>query len=586
MVETARDIVSDLGPECRRVLVGKHALSLPVKTSQLKDFDHIPILRIRDWFDFFLTHSCLHLLCGLQQPHPKREADILTCFWENFRALRPRHEIFQRASEGRLVLSQTFPLLVHGDEGRGRKHAAHFVMSFHPVLGMGFKKKEKSTSWAKMECNFSGHTYTNRFLIATMRKRDYSDQNVETWNALMEEVAAEAAFMADDGVVASNGLRFWGVVLGIVGDWPFLHKSGGFCRSFNNIQKRKTQKNLPVGICHLCQGGQRPYPFEQLETRRPLWRSTMFAEDPFVLPNPLAMSLLHEPGKEASLWCFDWFHTMHLGVLRNFIGSVLALLSDEEPQSNVDLRFAALSARYRRWCHSNSRRAHITKLTKESIGWEKTTTFPSAIWHKGALSTVVMDFLEARFAEDTFAHQPLLQMASEACNAIQRCARILYRSEVWLSPSVCKLVSELGFQFLRRYSQMASLANSQNRCLFVFQPKIHCLHHFKVELMEAHQANVKGLNPMALSCQQSEDFIGRPARLSRRVTAQRPVLHRIMDRYLQATYHMFLQNRILIRPTWLTVIVGWRFPQVISFKWLEFFVNHHHQKISRNVPMK
>ena len=90
-----------------------------------------------------------------------------------------------------------------------------------------------------------------------MRKRDYSDQNVETWNALMEEVAAEAAFMADDGVVASNGLRFWGVVLGIVGDWPFLHKSGGFCRSFNNIQKRKTQKNLPVGICHLCQGGQR-----------------------------------------------------------------------------------------------------------------------------------------------------------------------------------------------------------------------------------------------------------------------------------------------------------------------------------------
>ena len=397
MVETARDIVSDLGPEvagrsgglvqvakcslsnserdCRRVLVGKHALSLPVKTLQLKDFDHIPILRIPDWFDFFLTHSCLHLLCGLQQPHPKREADILTCFWENFRALRPRHEIFQRASEGRLVLSQTFPLLVHGDEGRGRKHAAHFVMSFHPVLGMGFKKKEKSTSWAKMECNFSGHTYTNRFLIATMRKRDYSDQNVETWNALMEEVAAEAAFMADDGVVASNGLRFWGVVLGIVGDWPFLHKSGGFCRSFNNIQKRKTQKNLPVGICHLCQGGQRPYPFEQLETRRPLWRSTMFAEDPFVLPNPLAMSLLHEPGKEASLWCFDWFHTMHLGVLRNFIGSVLALLSDEEPQSNVDLRFAALSARYRRWCHSNSRRAHITKLTKESIGWEKQRLF-------------------------------------------------------------------------------------------------------------------------------------------------------------------------------------------------------------------
>ena len=536
--------------DSHQVLVKKFKLALPLERSQLGGASHIPIIRIRTWFSFFLRNSCLHILLGLQQPHPVREKAILSAFWRNFQQIHPCHQVFQQASQGTLELTRAIPLLVHGDEGRGRRHTAHFVLSFHAVLGRGFAKQKKKRCWTKMECNFAGHTYTNRFLLATLRKKDYADEEHETWKGLMQNVAEECRYMWETGVVDLQGQKFWGVVIAIVGDWPFLHKSAGFFRSFNNIQKRVTVRKPPVGICHLCRAGQNEVPFEQLGTRRPTWLSTQFAENPFLEPSPFTDHILHEPGKAEAIWAFDWFHTMHLGVLKYFVGSVLALLSEQEPFGAIDDRFAALTEKFKLWCQSHSRRAHVTKLSKELIGWETTKTYPSGTWHKGALSTVLMEYLESRFEAEQFPDEPLLTLSSEACFAVQKCTRYLFRSSLWLEPAEAKYVSDLGFQFLRRYCQMAQMSHSLGRCLYIFQPKIHVFHHFMQELFAAYQRNIKALNPLAKSCQPSEDFIGRPSRLSRRVSSRSTVLHRIMDRYLQSAYAQFLAAEYLVRPEW------------------------------------
>lgn len=537
--------------DCHRVLVKQFELTLKVERSTLGKMSHIPLLLIRHWFAFLIQNSCIHILHGLDAPDTVREETILQSFWCKFRELHPTHMVFQQADMGRLLLKRCIPLLIHGDEGRGRKHVAHFVLSFHSMLGFGFKKDQSTPRKRKrerMECNFEGHTYTNRYLIATLRKRDYSDEQSEVWKLLMNMVAEESRFMWEVGVANDDGRRYWGIVVGLIGDWPFLHKCGGFSRSFNNIQRRAVVRSEPVGICHLCRAGQRNVSFEQLETRRPVWLSTMFVQDPFVEISPFAEKLLHEPGREAALWCFDWFHTMHLGVMKNFIGSVLALLSLEEPYGSIDDRFAALSESYKLWCHQNVRRCHVAKLTKEMIGWETTSQYPTGTWHKGSLSTVLMEYLEYRFSQRAFQDHELLGLAGEACFAIQRCSRALYRSGVWIEPQEAYLISELGFKFLRRYCQMASLSKRLGKSYFIFQPKIHVLHHFLVDLHAASQRNIASVNPLAKSCQQSEDFIGRPARLSRRVTAQKPVLHRIMDRYLQSAYHKFIKCKYLVRP--------------------------------------
>lgn len=507
---------------------------------------------MQSWFEFFLANSCMHILHGLHRPHASREQSILKAFWKHFKMRHPDHQLFDEVSRGRICLERAVPLVVHGDEGRGRRHQAHFVISFHSVLGIGFGKKSKSRVWERMECNFEGHTYTNRFLIASLRKKDYSDQDEsDTWKTLMEQVALDARFLWEHGISDREGLSYWGIVLGLVGDWPFLHKSAMFTRSFNNIQKRVSVRNPPAGICHLCRSGQPDVAFEQIATRRPDWIGTCFTQSPFSEPSPFTQHLLHVPEKGEALWLFDWFHCMHLGVTRNFLGSVIALLSEQQPFGSVEDRFQALSQHYKAWCRSNPKKSYFAKLSKEAIGWDTTSQFPSGGWHKGALSTSLMAYVEERFALESFRDEPLLGLAAEACDAIQRCSKLLYRSSAWLSPSVSGMCAELGFKFLRRYSEMATLSKRSGRNLFVFQPKIHVLHHFLVDMWSAHERNVFVLSPLATSCQPSEDFIGRPSRLSRRVTAQSPILDRIMDRYLQSSYHHFIRVGYLIRP------LGW-----------------------------
>eukprot|EP00435_Cladocopium_sp_Y103_P064901 s127_g26.t1 len=430
-IAAARDFVSDVGTkaaaksggllqiaecnlgnpkrDCNQLLVKKLQLALPVKKSVLGSFRHIPILTLQSWFDFFIANSCMHILHGLRRPHTTREEAICTAFWQNYKRLHPQHRIFHEASQGKLCLERAVPLVIHGDEGRGRRHCGHFVLSFHSMLGMGFGKKKSSRTWAKMECNFAGHTYTNRFLIASLRKKDYSDQESETWKTLMEEVAVDAGSLWETGVADRNGVRYWGIVLGVIGDWPFLHKSASFTRSFNNIQKRVTIKNPPAGICHLCRAGQLDVRFEQVATRRPGWIQTCFTQDPFAQPSPFVEHLLHTPGKGPAIWLYDWFHTIHLGVFRNFLGSILALLSEREDAGNIDERFQALSEKYRTWCRRNPKKSYFAKLSKEAIGWDTTKQFPSGGWHKGALSTSLMAYVEERFATESFDDEPLLE---------------------------------------------------------------------------------------------------------------------------------------------------------------------------------
>ena len=530
------------------MLLKKFRLALPVQKTHLGSDTQIPMLKIQHWFEFFAKNSCLHILHGLKKPHPQREQAICKAFWANWQKLHPDHGVFKEAAEGTLCLDRAIPILLHGDEGRGRKHGAHFVMSFHSIFGKGFANQKKSCKvWAKMQNNFAGHTYSNRFMLVSLRKRDYTDMNSDTWPSLMTAVAEDGGFMWKTGVANTQGVRYWGIVVAMTGDWPFLHKSGSFTRSFNTIQKRLRINRAPAGICHLCRSGQPDVPFEQLETRRPSWIPTQFTQDPFAEPSPFTEHLLHEEGKEAAFWTYDWFHTMHLGVIRNFVGSAIAMLTELEPYGNKDERFSAFTRKYRSWCHTHSRRAYCTKITKESIGWEVNSKFPSAQWHKGGLSTVMMEYIESVFRSQTFPDDELLTMTAEACFAVQDLSRILYRSPMWLNPELCKLCSELGFKFLRRYGQLATCSKRMGRCLFVLQPKVHLLQHFMVDLHAAHQKNVMGLNCLATSCQPSEDFIGRPSRLARRVTAQAPVLHRIMDKYLQSAYAYFIRLRYLVR---------------------------------------
>ena len=181
--------------DCHRVMVKKFKLALPIHQSTL-DVGHnatpsVPLLKLRDWTKYLVESNHTHLLVGLKEPCWDREGAILRQFWNFFRKQEPNHPIFHEAAAGNLELCRCFPMLLHGDEGRGRKRTAFLVLNFHGVLGHGLKvesnrkglkvknpkRRRRTRVWTRMRPNYSGHSYTSRFLFAALPKSLYTGEN-------------------------------------------------------------------------------------------------------------------------------------------------------------------------------------------------------------------------------------------------------------------------------------------------------------------------------------------------------------------------------------------------------------------------
>ena len=82
------------------------------------------------------------------------------------------------------------------------------------------------------------------------------------------------------------------------------------------------------------------------------------------------------------------------------------------------------------------------------------------------------------------------------------------------------------------------------------------------------------VNPICWATQQSEDFVGRPSRLARRVTPKLlQVAPRVLQRHLQASYEHFAKAGYIIRPT-SKAFDGWegslKLPRLSNFEPCQF----------------
>lgn len=117
--------------DCHHLLAGEFQLTLPVPITDLKTSTGLtlPVLRFRDWMQMLVNGNHTHIMVGLLKPDWRREEAILNAFWDTYRVQCPTHPVFQEALSGNLSLGRTFPLIFHGDEGRGRKHNAYLAIA-------------------------------------------------------------------------------------------------------------------------------------------------------------------------------------------------------------------------------------------------------------------------------------------------------------------------------------------------------------------------------------------------------------------------------------------------------------------------
>ena len=475
----------------------------------------------------------------------------MTKFWELFKISNSDHPVFALAESGRVELARTAPLLWHGDEGQGRRRTPCLVTSFHSLLGRGVRaglaaqaRSGVKKAYAKLKPNFLGHSYTTRFLHCALPKSVFQD--VSVFNAVLEHCVAEAQHMREVGVVHPyTKQRYWCMVLNVVGDWQFLYKAGNMTRSYNNVAKHAQEARDPGGICHLCRAGTRPHPFEHIHTRTPSWLQTYCLDMPFAAPSPL-LQIPQCVGKSPELFKFDPWHCWHLGVGKSFSASSLALLSELCEGSSKDARFKVLSAEFMSWCKASKHTPIISKLTKETLGWENSSNFPFGSWYKASITTTFCTFLQQKLARMD-SDDEFLVLVKDAVESINICSKGLYENDVFLPSALAADLGQHGLRFLRRYASLARLAADRRRTLFSLLPKHHALQHiFLRDLLLASEKFTTVINPIVYTVQLSEDYIGQMSRLSRRVSPA-TCAERCIQRHLTLAYRKYVDQGYLVR---------------------------------------
>ena len=109
-----------------------------------------------------------------------------------------------------------------------------------------------------------------------------------------------------------------------------------------------------------------------------------------------------------------------------------------------------------------------------------------------------------------------LWLAEAACaKAMNVAVTFLYRNGLWLRDVQARRLSAWLFGFLAHYAMLVSLTLAAVKARYPVYPKSHMVCHTALELLREAAESEWVLSPLATACQQAEDFIGKPSKVSR-----------------------------------------------------------------------
>lgn len=262
---------------------------------------------------------------------------------------------------------------------------------------------------------------------------------------------------------------------------------------------------------------------------------------------PSLLAVTHIRNDPPSLFAWDTFHTWHLGLGKTFLGTALVLLATSaifDFAGGVDKRLDAVTERFLEWCDEQGVKPHLRTLSKHRLSWAISTMYPSGVWSKGHTTRVLNKYFlaECRANSQAVLANDLLTIAFRCAVGIENFLKGLY---VFIPQAKAVEISDHGLSFLRWYGRGAQKAFDQSKRLFFLQPNLHRLHHIVYDMSDAAKHASSVLNPLALSTQPEEDYIGRPSRLSRRVSS-RLAIQRTFQRSLVAAYAAYRDAGLIV----------------------------------------
>ncbi|CAE7195936.1 unnamed protein product [Symbiodinium sp. CCMP2592] len=501
----------------------KQGLSLPVKISYA-DFEKcpkIPYIKLSDWILYLSSASRLHFLTGVKDPLQRHA--LCKEFWARWRLGHPNHPIFASGQD----LSRCVPILHHGDEGRTYRRLAIMVLSTHGVLGKGTHHHHPPTgvppAQDEMRMNFVGATILSHYIFAAMPHGLYK-QAPDVLDRMLAIYSEDIRSLSEDGVTTTNDghLFFW--CIGIKGDLPYLAKTGHMDRSFGRGPKQSSSKKPCAGVCWKCDAGREdlpfPCPFEDC-TLDATWRQTVGRNPGWTVPSPL-LAIPHDATDPTSFFVEDLWHCWHLGCGKSFISSVIVVVVTTMNGPSIPYKLTKLTADFRAYCKRKKIYCSISAITQDLLAWDSTAAMPQGSWHKGAVTTCLMTWMQDFLARDPEMKESvnvLLPVIVPTLEMGNRFMGTLYKKGVWIRKTTARAVAEMGYAFLQGHMLLARMCFNVGLQRFIILPKQHMICHTVFWMFD--QADIPHcqwvLNPLVFSVQMQEDFIGKPSRLSRRV---------------------------------------------------------------------
>lgn len=397
----------------RRIFI-KHGVTVPVELSYLdlggsRDMKRFPWVKLSTWLQYLLSGGMLwRQFVGTSSFSTARK--VLREFWRRYKMMDHQHPVFQMEEEGKLTLDCLVPFYTHSDEGRTFRDAPLWVLNAHGVVGRGTasyvrqNKHRLPVPENAQGLNYLGNTWATHLLIATMMKSVSSPDSI---SKVLSEFAADAKSLLRDGLtVGTETIRF--IHLSTKGDLPALAKLAKFTRTFGHAPKAASSKKPGRGICWKCLGGQErddknnrlAFPYEDC-SQNPIWEPTIFQELPWLETPSIVQGLGLDDKRATAFFEADFFHNMHLGVLKSFASSTIVTLIEANPSlpcfdglGSIDLKFQRLSEMYREFFRQRKRKPWVSELSRDTMCWPMSSVCPSAKWNKGQASTEILWFIE------------------------------------------------------------------------------------------------------------------------------------------------------------------------------------------------
>ena len=468
----------------------------------------------------------------------------LESFWECYEKAHPSHPIFQ---EHRDSLGYTIPLVVHGDEGKGKRRANVAMVSLESPLGLHsvFNKKQRKMFGKCRLCspqklsqtdasnydamgtqppsssstNMKGHSFLQHWPLwlcpATLNK-DYPTLIAELMDVTVD--ALRSLFF--EGVTLGN-TTWCCAVIGQKGDLKWLGKVGRLVRGYEH---KGQIRDIPMCFC--CMAGANANLAYEDTSDCPGWWQTRFAQRPWSEASPSCLARLpFDREAPERILKHDVFHTLKVGLFRDFCGSVIMWMIAQGyfgEAGQVAEKLGSAHGSFRLWCTANQKTPSLRSFTKGFLSYKSAQSYP---WvnSKGSDTMLIMGWIRTltHVQQNDLkqeSHRAFFQVMAQTADCGIKFFEIQYSHGLWLQQHCALLLHEHAASFLNGYNFLAASTLNTGFCGFAMKPKVHFFKHIDLEILESFKAGHRYVcNPMIWGCEQNEDLIGRCCKLFRDV---------------------------------------------------------------------